>query len=601
MLLFLVVDLAGSERVEKTGAEGDRLKEGASINVSLSALGRVISALAEAKKTAHIPYRDSVLTWLLCQALGGNAKTFMIAAISPSADNFEESLSTLRYADRAKLIVNRAVVNEDPQAKLVRELREEIERLRALFRDHGLNPELGGTRLTQALHSDEEMRGKELRIQEEAERKVSELADQLSHTEQMMSDMKDAWEEKVRQSESLLQERTQQLQGTGIAFKRSSSAIRLEKDLPSLVNLNEDALMTECLIYYLHPGKTSVGQGEDGNNQIILSGLGVTDHHCDMENAEGKVVIRPFEDAAVFVNGNRLQHELELQPGDRVIIGTNHIFRFNNPQADDSSRKKSALVDWNFAQEEFAQAQGVLNTMMRDGSKPKEQPNLQAELVKAFQLTNEANAISQALNRQSVFSLELVSDFPKETLTGETHDVKKEIGNPPQKGNQCEPKEAHLSSFGSSVAVRVTSLEDYESCVWSMEKFSERLFAMRELWVQSMDLPEEERKNLSLAGEGNPFLLDSDKSVVPFGVCHLSLTFLKYRASVSRPLTIFDAKGEAIGKLELEAFECDPSGNPVSDAGPTSKPASLLGSKRTYHLRLKRISDTRESPDRQQV
>jgi len=81
----IVVDLAGSERVEKTGAEGDRLKEGASINVSLSALGRVISALAESKKSSHIPYRDSVLTWLLCQALGGNAKTFMIAAISPSA------------------------------------------------------------------------------------------------------------------------------------------------------------------------------------------------------------------------------------------------------------------------------------------------------------------------------------------------------------------------------------------------------------------------------------------------------------------------------------------------------------------------------------
>lgn len=186
---MLVVDLAGSERVEKTGAEGDRLKEGASINVSLSALGRVISALAEAKKTAHIPYRDSVLTWLLCQSLGGNSKTFMIAAISPSADNFEESLSTLRYADRAKLIVNRAVVNEDPQAKLVRELREEIERLRALFRNHGLNPELGGALPPRDSLNSEDYLSRELKAQEEAERKVNELARQLSQTEQLMEEM----------------------------------------------------------------------------------------------------------------------------------------------------------------------------------------------------------------------------------------------------------------------------------------------------------------------------------------------------------------------------------------------------------------------------
>ncbi|VDO95932.1 unnamed protein product [Heligmosomoides polygyrus] len=110
-----LVDLAGSERAGKTGAMGKRLEEGGNINKSLTTLGMVISALAErsnGKKEKFIPYRDSVLTWLLKDNLGGNSRTVMIATISPAADNYEETLSTLRYADRAKRIVNHAVVNE---------------------------------------------------------------------------------------------------------------------------------------------------------------------------------------------------------------------------------------------------------------------------------------------------------------------------------------------------------------------------------------------------------------------------------------------------------------------------------------------------------
>lgn len=126
-----LVDLAGSERAQKTGAMGKRLEEGGNINKSLTTLGMVISALAEkSTKKTFVPYRDSVLTWLLKDNLGGNSKTVMIATVSPALDNFEETLSTLRYADRAKKIVNHAVVNEDPNAKIIRELREEVENLK---------------------------------------------------------------------------------------------------------------------------------------------------------------------------------------------------------------------------------------------------------------------------------------------------------------------------------------------------------------------------------------------------------------------------------------------------------------------------------------
>ncbi|XP_071353635.1 kinesin family member 3Cb [Trachinotus anak] len=125
-----MVDLAGSERQSKTGAKGKRMKEAAKINLSLSALGNVISALVDGKST-HIPYRDSKLTRLLQDSLGGNAKTVMIATVGPSHKNFSESLATLRYASRAKNIKNKPRVNEDPKDALLREFQEEIARLKA--------------------------------------------------------------------------------------------------------------------------------------------------------------------------------------------------------------------------------------------------------------------------------------------------------------------------------------------------------------------------------------------------------------------------------------------------------------------------------------
>lgn len=134
-----LVDLAGSERISKTGAAGDRLKEAQKINLSLSALGNVISALVDGK-TQHIPYRDSKLTRLLQDSLGGNTKTVMIANCSPADYNFDETLSTLRYASRAKFIKNKPIINEDPKDALLKEYAEEIKRLKLLLENGGTFP-----------------------------------------------------------------------------------------------------------------------------------------------------------------------------------------------------------------------------------------------------------------------------------------------------------------------------------------------------------------------------------------------------------------------------------------------------------------------------
>uniref|UniRef100_A0A8C0XMA4 Kinesin-like protein n=1 Tax=Castor canadensis TaxID=51338 RepID=A0A8C0XMA4_CASCN len=127
-----LVDLAGSERQSKTGATGERLKEATKINLSLSALGNVISALVDGR-SKHIPYRDSKLTRLLQDSLGGNTKTLMVACLSPADNNYDETLSTLRYANRAKNIKNKPRINEDPKDALLREYQEEIKRLKAIL------------------------------------------------------------------------------------------------------------------------------------------------------------------------------------------------------------------------------------------------------------------------------------------------------------------------------------------------------------------------------------------------------------------------------------------------------------------------------------
>merc|ERR1719350_584348 len=134
-----LVDLAGSERQAKTGAVGDRLKEATKINLSLSALGNVIAALVDGK-SSHVPYRDSKLTRLLQDSLGGNARTVMVANLGPASYNYEESVTTLRFANRAKNIKNKPRINEDPKDAMIREFQQEIEELRRML-DQGSQSE----------------------------------------------------------------------------------------------------------------------------------------------------------------------------------------------------------------------------------------------------------------------------------------------------------------------------------------------------------------------------------------------------------------------------------------------------------------------------
>ncbi|XP_075980839.1 kinesin family member unc-104 isoform X7 [Anticarsia gemmatalis] len=406
-----LVDLAGSERADSTGAKGTRLKEGANINKSLTTLGKVISALAEiaskskkSKKADFIPYRDSVLTWLLRENLGGNSKTAMIAAISPADINFDETLSTLRYADRAKQIVCKAVVNEDANAKLIRELKEEILKLRELLKAEGIEVEEGPDGRVVYEKKEQPTTGEEnaspQRKKSEAEvlsPKLSraattiaeEAVDQLQASEKLIAELNETWEEKLKRTEQIRVQREAVFAEMGLAVKEGITVgIYSPKKTPHLVNLNEDPNLSECLIYYIKDGVTRVGTSEANVPQDIqLSGSHILSEHCIFENTDGVILLIPHHKALIYVNGREVQEPIILKSGSRVILGKNHVFRFTHPgqpreepvhnketpgtetagdaEADASSDSDGDAgaggenVDWDFAQCELLEKQGI--------------------------------------------------------------------------------------------------------------------------------------------------------------------------------------------------------------------------------------------------
>lgn len=385
-----LVDLAGSERADSTGAKGTRLKEGANINKSLTTLGKVISGLAEMsaskkkKKGDFIPYRDSVLTWLLRENLGGNSKTAMIAAISPADINYDETLSTLRYADRAKQIVCKAIVNEDANAKLIRELKEEIQRLRDLLKAEGIVVQEGDDGVKMLKDGDEKPNIPSSMIAEEA-------VDQLQASEKLIAELNETWEEKLKRTEEIRIQREAVFAEMGVAVKEDGDTVGVfsPQKTPHLVNLNEDPFMSECLIYYIKEGVTRVGSAESKITQDIrLCGSYIQREHCRFENSNGVVTLIPIKGALCYVNGRELTDPIVLKTGSRVILGKNHVFRFNHPEQVRERREhknkievtaenikeiaskpeksspaetpiNSEYVDWNFAQIELLEKQGI--------------------------------------------------------------------------------------------------------------------------------------------------------------------------------------------------------------------------------------------------
>ncbi|XP_046893111.1 kinesin-like protein KIF14 [Hypomesus transpacificus] len=376
-----LVDLAGSERCSSAQTSGDRLREGASINKSLLTLGKVISALSEQAQTRRkvfTPYRESVLTWLLKESLGGNSKTAMIATLSPAGSNVEESLSTLRYARQARTIINLAKVNEDTNAKLIRELKAEVEKLRAAqMSTQGIEPE-------------------DMRL---FQQEIAALKSQLTQQEKEMVEAHRTWREKLEQAEIRKREETKELQKAGITFK-------VDNRLPNLVNLNEDPQLSEMLLYMIKEGQTKVGQHKaQSAHDIHLTGALIADHHCVISNVSETVSVTPMENAKTFVNGTLISELTVLHHGDRVILGGHHYFRFNHPAEVQSGKRVSCWTGSGDGQKDFEFAKNELLSAQRAQLEVEiEEARLKAkeEMMQGIQMAKEL-AMKELLDQKTLY------------------------------------------------------------------------------------------------------------------------------------------------------------------------------------------------------
>ncbi|KAK7904444.1 hypothetical protein WMY93_017051 [Mugilogobius chulae] len=327
-----LVDLAGSERADPNYCR-DRLTEGSNINKSLVTLGIVISALAQnsqmssscqsinsvasegestggshssslsdrgGRRHCFIPYRDSVLTWLLKDSLGGNSKTVMIATVSPSVSSYNETLSTLRYAAHARNIVNKPRVNEDANVRLIRELREEIDRLKSM------------------LLSFEMQRNPSPSLSDERDGSLSDIVLQNElKVEQLTKDWSESWRDKQQLMEQY-----------SVDINRDQAGFFINSLQPHLVTLDTDVLSTGVVFYHLREGITRIGpQDQFGAADIVLP----ADASCEIENRRGVVTLRPLPDCAVLLNDREVTEPCRLAQGAVITLGGVHKLRFNHP------------------------------------------------------------------------------------------------------------------------------------------------------------------------------------------------------------------------------------------------------------------------------
>ncbi|XP_060068434.1 kinesin-like protein KIF28P [Ylistrum balloti] len=512
-----LVDLAGSERSASTGATGDRLREGSAINQSLSTLGNVISALADqatSKKKVMVPYRNSVLTMLLQSALGGNSRTIMIAALSPAAINYDETLSTLRYADRAKRIQNKAVVNESPTERLIRELKEENARLLSMLSKGGP----GGPDSSEGR---------------------KELQRMLEENERRMNDMNLSWEQRLEQARK--------------EWEKSVSGGEDQKNLefehkPYITNVNEDPQLSGIIKHCFDKGKTIIGKTKAGDVNVQLRGLGIQSRHAIIHHTGTKVYIEPAERSALmFVSGHRVREKTCLHHLDRIRLGSSCLFLYIGPPGERTSSDQMDQYNYDYFMMELAEHEGVTVDLQtpraNEAVDEASTGRVFQEYVRLLPLLSEANAISEELSKAVHFDAEIKSDASHDPLG---------------------------KAAGREVIVKVTNTKTKKIWMWSRDKFLHRKDLMDDLYSQFMD-----DGSLKVAKEKDPFW-DPVEDIF-LGSCHILLQSLSYGLEVDEHFALHNYHGKEEAVMHVQLLPCDAKGQLLSEDDRIYEPAELLG------------------------
>ncbi|KAJ3336608.1 hypothetical protein HDU93_002531 [Gonapodya sp. JEL0774] len=544
-----LVDLAGSERVADTGLDQKgRLREAGNINSSLSVLGTVIAALVQqqqGKKNVIVPYRDSVLTKLLQNALGGNSKTIMVGAISPANIHYDETVSTLRFLDRAKAIKTVAIVNENPTDRLIRELREENEKLKAMLAER---ERLTGSSPTGTTNSNGS------KSVSPADQKVlANLQAQIAEKEKdirKLEEVNKTWEQRLEEAQVEFESR------------KSDDDILEERKLavPNLKNVNEDPLLSGMLFYFIETGKHLVGRVAKGTKaDIQLNGLSILPEHAILTNTGNtKLTIKPCSSMArVRVNGlllNDCENPVALRHNDRVLIGAQHLYIVKFPHVPDDPEKEPT---WSDAQSEIAQGQGFGRTGNSGALRV-----LSDYIVEFLPLVNDANAIAEDLHKSKRFELSILGD---EGIAG----------------SNTSPPDEDLKGQTLDVVIRVTDTENGFKWLWSKEHYYQLL------------LDEESGSRSPLSQSDDPFDFAPEDYII--GIASFPILNLLTIRAVEPSIIIRDYKGsnEGILKASLGLFGKGlppPKESSFTDVGRIdSVGEELLGKSFTVRVKIENI------------
>lgn len=609
-----LVDLAGSEKADQTGATGDRLKEGCAINKSLSTLGQVIKVLADkssGKKSSEVvPYRNSALTRMLQNALGGNSKTMMICALSPASSNYEETLSTLRYADRAKSIKNKAVVNESETEKLIRELKEENERLKKMM-EGGYSPHGG---------------------------EGDDFKKMLEENQREMEEREKTWQQKLEEAKA--------------AALEEEKKANLNK--PNIANLSEDPQLDKVAVYDVaSEPKTYVGRKNgDPTPKVILGGPGIQPNHAYFEYKGSDVHLKPNSKEAkgqIKVNGKDIGSGVKLNHNDRIVFGAASVFIFRLPGKDEDP-----AIDYEMAQDEVNAALKAQQEAKMEEERKEEEAKLREieekfekerkkaeeeqkrekeeqqarikELEEKLKKESEVSEIKKAEDQKKKVEEEMrrkeLEILEAERKAIEEKEEKKRLLEQKRKEHQrldevlntllpmvkeanissdelkrkfvFEPTIVHevddkpgmspleeLKNSKSKVKVRVENKEDGYHYFWDPEKFSDRLYMIRDImdqYFESGDLPK-------LSKDEDPFW-DPQEAIL-IGRAYLYLKSLGYMLNNESSCKIMNTnyQGEC-GTLTCDIQPTDSTGE--ADDCPeelqVDEPQQLLGKSIDFNI-----------------
>ena len=621
-----LVDLAGSERANSTGATGERLKEGCNINKSLLILGNVINTLADKasgkKKDVLPPYRDSALTRILQNALGGNSKTVMICALSPASINYEETLSTLRYADRAKKIQNKAVINESEHDKVVRLLKEENNDLKKKIEELSKKLFGGGT------------------IVEEDKEAFRELKAQYDETQKLCENMSKTFSERLEEA------------------KKADKELGIEKvdiNKPHLVVLNEDPQLSHKLKYSLNDLPIYVGR-KLGNPtpKITLSGIGIKQNHAIFTKGEkeNEIILKPNDKDAIkyiFINGKKIKNQdgQILKNKDRIIFGNNTIMLF----LEKSDGKELYEIDWEMAQTELQneleeqnkieemenekkrqQAYDILRQSLeqkysKEKKEMEDKMNLQVkeyeeQLNEMKNQTEEKNKIEKEKNEMELKLKDKLRRLQSQKNV-KRHSFKSEVIRE-ENQNKIEKLENTLinvvkkiykfksliddlkrnveldlflsknlidhyneQSTPINIFIRINNYEEGNVYYWTQNIFNDRYDAFKELYNKFM----EENYDISkLPKEEDPLYDKPQQSLL--GYSFFKLEPLAYLMNNSLSIPIISVDGDNQGSLTVDVIPVDEKGD-LYDEIPED-PFDLVGENFKFIVDIKEVKDLPE-------